>query len=117
MIKIIEGNRESSSHQLHCNPSNSAVIKEVTHMWESPSVQINEEKKKKERRNWALGKNRLKLLQSARKFRELKKEVSDMSHTSFAKEMDIPKSVFYRHAKLPKTRLGLRVEALLTESA
>ena len=117
MIKIIEGNRESSSHQLHCDPSNSAVIKEVTHMWESPSVQINEEKKKKERRNWALGKNRLKLLQSASEFRELKKKGSDISYTSFAKDMDIPKSVFYRHAKLPKTGLGLLEEASLTESA
>ena len=64
-----------------------------------------------------MGKRRLKLLQSAREFRELKKKVSDISYTSFAKDMDIPKSVFYRHAKLPKTGLGLLEEASLTESA
>ena len=38
MIKIIEGNQKSSSHQLCCNPSNNAVIKEVTAMWENPSM-------------------------------------------------------------------------------
>ena len=32
MEKIVLANQDSSSHKLHCKPSNNAVIKEVTHM-------------------------------------------------------------------------------------
>ena len=46
MLKIVLANQDSSSHKLHCEPSNNAVIKQVTHMWESPKLQSNEKEEK-----------------------------------------------------------------------
>ena len=102
--------QKSSTHCFHCNPYNKAVMKEVTHMWENPLVQLNEEEEK-EKKNDRNGFFELYMSLGSRRRKDLKHHIPPLQ-----KKWESSK-VFYRRVKLPESEFNLLEEALLTKTA